>query len=220
MDNIKKKKLFGEKMDDVDGFYKFNVAAISCLIVFTVVVAILPMILRLEMITSNIVPMLLYLLFGAPLSTSNFLIAKIWNAPEASGGETVDDRRGILILFYLLSNLFFGFLSVYIYDRKLRANCVMGLGIFYLIYLFFKIIGIVLSLLGSPDLSQQKSLKTKSILKRSGIFESKNSSDHMNEEKLDENENENNENKENNEEENNNKDNDEKEEQNNDNNDD
>lgn len=220
MDNIKKKKLFGEKMDDVDGFYKFNVAAISCLIVFTVVVAILPMILRLEMITSNIVPMLLYLLFGAPLSTSNFLIAKIWNAPEAPGGETVDDRRGILILFYLLSNLFFGFLSVYIYDRKLRANCVMGLGIFYLIYLFFKIIGIVLSLLGSPDLSQQKSSKTKSILKRPGIFESKNSSDHMNEEKLDENENENNENNENNEEENNNKDNDEKEEQNNDNNDD
>ena len=96
----------------------------------------------------------------------------------------------------------------------------MGLGIFYLIYLFFKIIGIVLSLLGSPDLSQQKSSKTKSILKRSGIFESKNSSDHMNEEKLDENENENNENNENNEEENNNKDNDEKEEQNNDNNDD
>jgi hypothetical protein len=217
MDNIKKKKLFGDKYKDVEveGFYKFNTAAITCLIIFTFLIAILPMIFRIGMITENIVSMLLYLLLGAPMSTSNLLIAKIWNAPSAPGGKTIDDRKGLTILFFFLFNLFFGFLSAYIYDRKLRANCVMGLAIFYLIYLFFKIIGIVLSLLGSPDLTQKKANKVKSILEGINTFESKNSSDHINEEKLDnENENENNEDDR---EENNNGENDENENQNNDN---
>ena len=145
------------------------------------------MIFRIGMITENIVSMILYLLLGAPMSTSNLLIAKIWNAPGAPGGKTIDDRKGLTILFFFLFNLFFGFLSAYIYDRKLRANCVMGLAIFYLIYLFFKIIGIVLSLLGSPDLTQKKSNKVKSILEGINTFESKNSSDHINEEKPDDN---------------------------------
>jgi len=193
MDNIKKKKLFGEKYDSEE-FYKFNVAACACLIIFTFILGILPMIFRIDMVISNIVSMILYLILGVPTSTSNLLIAKIWNAPGASGGNTVDDRKGITILFFLLSNLFFGFLSVYIYDRKTRANCVMGLAIFYLIYLFFKIIGIIFALFESPDLSQKKSNKIKNILNKSNIFESKNSSDHINEERLDnENENENNE---------------------------
>ena len=193
MDNIKKKKLFGEKYD-TEEFYKFNVAACACLIIFTFILGILPMIFRIDMIISNIVSMILYLILGVPTSTSNLLIAKIWNAPGASGGITVDDRKGITILFFLLSNLFFGFLSVYIYDRKTRANCVMGLAIFYLIYLFFKIIGIILALFESPDLSQKKSNKIQNILNKSNIFESKNSNDHINEERLDnENENENNE---------------------------
>ena len=193
MDNIKKKKLFGEKYD-TEEFYKFNVAACACLIIFTFILGILPMIFRIDMVISNIVSMILYLILGVPTSTSNLLIAKIWNAPGASGGITVDDRKGITILFFLLSNLFFGFLSVYIYDRKTRANCVMGLAIFYLIYLFFKIIGIILALFESPDLSQKKSNKIKNILNKSNIFESKNSNDRVNEERLDnENENENNE---------------------------
>ena len=197
MDNIKKKKLFGEKYKDVEveDFYKFNTAAISCLIIFTFIIAILPMIFRIGMITENIVSMLLYLVLGAPMSTSNLLIAKIWNTPSASGGKTIDDRKGLTILFFFLFNLFFGFLSAYIYDRKLRANCVMGLAIFYLIYLFFKTIGIVLSLLGSPDLTQKKSNKIKNILEGINIFESKNSSDHLKEEKLD-NDNENGDNEE------------------------
>ena len=193
MDNIKKKKLFGEKYD-TEEFYKFNVAACACLIIFTFILGILPMIFRIDMIISNIVSMILYLILGVPTSTSNLLIAKIWNAPGASGGITVDDRKGITILFFLLSNLFFGFLSVYIYDRKTRANCVMGLAIFYLIYLFFKIIGIILALFESPDLSQKKSDEIQNILNKSNIFESKNSNDRVNEERLDnENENENNE---------------------------
>lgn len=89
----------------------------------------------------------------------------------------------------------------------------MGLAIFYLIYLFFKIVGIVISMMGSPDLTQKSSIKN--ILKGEYNFESKNSSDHINEEKLDnENENENNEDDR---EENNNGENDENENQNNDN---
>ena len=211
MDNIKKKKLFGDKYKDVEveGFYKFNTAAITCLIIFTFIIAILPMIFRIGMITENIISMLLYLVLGAPMSTSNLLIAKIWNAPRAPGGKTIDERKGLTILFFFLFNLFFGFLSAYIYDRKLRANCVMGLAIFYLIYLFFKIVGIVISMMGSPDLTQKSSIKN--ILKGEYNFESKNSSDHINEEKLDnDNENENNED---NKEENNNGENDENENQ-------
>ena len=185
MDNIKKKKLFGEKYKYDNDIYKFNNAAAGCLITFTVVLAIIPMILRLDQITKNIVPMLLYLVLGAPMSTSYLLIAKIWNAPGASGGKNVDDRKGLTVLFYCLFNLFFGFLSVYIYDRKLRARCVMGLSIMYLIYLFFKVFGILLSLLGSPDLTKKNSKKTKDILEGENIYQSKNSAEHLNEEKLD-----------------------------------
>ena len=201
MDNIKKKKLFGEKLTDVPDFYKFNIPAITCLIIFTFILAILPMVFRIGMVTENIVPMIFYLIFGATPSTSNFLIAKIWNAPGASGGKTVEDRKGITVLFYLLFNLFFGFLSVYIYERKLRAKCVMGLAIAYLIYLFFKTAGIVLSSLGSPNLAQLNSAQAKKILTGNNIYESKNSSDHLNnEEKLDKNSNEEKEKEDNNEE--------------------
>jgi hypothetical protein len=185
MDNIKKKKLFGEKYDYLNDFYKFNDAAAGCLITFIFVFAILPMILRIDMITRNIVPMLLYLILGASMSTSNILIAKIWNSPSAQGGKNIDDKKGLIILFFFLFNLFFGFLSAYIYDRELRANCVMGLAIFYLIYLVFKVLGIILSLISNPDLKQLNSQKLKEKLegKVTNLFMSRNSSDHLNEEK-------------------------------------
>ncbi len=183
MDNIKKKKLFGDKYKDVEveGFYKFNTAAITCLIIFTFIIAILPMIFRIGMITENIVSMLLYLVLGAPMSTSNLLIAKIWNAPGAPGGKAIDERKGLTILFFFLFNLFFGFLSAYIYDRELRANCVMGLAIFYLIYLAIKVIGIVLSLISNPDVNKISSGLIKQKLEGVNIFESRKSSDHLNE---------------------------------------
>lgn len=41
----------------------------------------------------------------------------------------------------------------------------MGLAIFYLIYLFFKIIGIILALFESPDLSQKESNKIQKYFK-------------------------------------------------------
>ena len=187
MDNIKKKKFDGRDYETVESFYEFNEAACACLIIFTFLIAIIPMIFRISMITENIVPMLLYFVLGAPMSTSNFLIAKIWNAPGASGGKNIDDKKGLIILFFFLFNLFFGFLSAYNYDRELRAKCVMGLAIFYLLYLFFKVIGIISSLLGTPDLTKIKPNKIKYILSGENIYQSKNSSEHLgeNEEKLD-----------------------------------
>ena len=61
----------------------------------------------------------------------------------------------------------------------------MGLAIFYLLYLFFKVIGIIGSLLGSPDLAQKKPTKVKSIISGEKNYMNKNSSDHLNVEKLD-----------------------------------
>ena len=178
MDNIKKQKLFG---DESASEYEFNNAAAGCLITFTFIFAIIPMLLRIGMITKNIVPMILYLFLGTPISTSYLLISKIWNAPGASGGKNIDDRKGIVILFFFLFNLFFGFLSAYIYDRELRANCVMGLAIFYLIYLAIKVIGIVLSLISNPDVNKISSGLVKQKLEGVNIFESRKSSDHLNE---------------------------------------
>ena len=207
MDNIKKQKLFGNELATD---YEFNNAAAGCLITFIFIFAILPMIFRIDMITKNIVPMILYLFLGAPISTSNILISKIWNAPGTPGGKNIDDRKGIVILFFFLFNLFFGFLSAYIYDRELRANCVMGLAIFYLIYLVIKVLGIVLSIISNPDVKKINSTFTKQKLEGVNLYESKKSSDKLNEdEPRDDNSNENkNENEDENNDENNNKPND------------
>lgn len=139
MDNVKKNK----KSDS----YKFNTAAIVCIIIFTFIPAIIPMLLKVGIIIENIVPMLLYLVMGAPASTSSFLIAQVLNSAETSGGEFKKERKGIIIIGYFLSNLFFGSLTFYNYNRKKRVEAVMGLGIFYLLYNFFKIAAIALNIL-------------------------------------------------------------------------
>ena len=183
MDNIKKRKLWGIKNIET---YKFDEAACACLIVFTFLISIIPMILRKNMIIKNIVPMLMYLVLGAPISTSCLLIAKVWRAPEASGGENIDDRKGINILFFILFNLFFGFLTAYNYDREKRAKCVMGLAIFYLIYLFFKVMAILYSMMQNPDLSKNRANKIINILNGKEIYESQKEGDeNEKEEKLD-----------------------------------
>ena len=139
MDNVKKNK----KRDS----YKFNTAAIVCIIIFTFIPAIIPMLLKVGIIIENIVPMLLYLVMGAPASTSSFLIAQVLNSAETSGGEFKKERKGIIIIGYFLTNLFFGSLTFYNYNRKKRVEAVMGLGIFYLLYNFFKIAAIALNIL-------------------------------------------------------------------------
>ena len=184
MDNIKKEKYpfnsdnilvlanFSQFVD-----YKFNTAACACLIIFTFIISILPIIFSFSIFSKNISQMFFYFILGAPSSTSNFLIAKIWKAPETPGGSFPEERKGITIILFFLSNLFFGFLCFYNYNRKLRSNCVMGLSIFYLIYLFFKMIAILSSLCNNR-LSQISDNQIKNVLSgevSNSIYENNNS---------------------------------------------
>ena len=143
MDTVKKNKDNNE--------YQFNNGAISCIIIFTFLPYIVPMLLNIQRITQNIVNMLTYIGLGAPSSTSNLLMAQVWNASDASGGNEKEERKSFVLFFFFLFNLFFGSLTFYNYTRRKRAECVMGFGIFYLIYNFFKTIGIVLKILGQSD---------------------------------------------------------------------
>ena len=172
MDNIKKGK------EPILSSYKFNTGGCACLIIFTFLIAIIPIILKMSIITNYIPQMFIYLFIGAPSSTSNFLIAKIWKAPETPGGESIEEQKGITVIFFFLFNFFFGFLCFYNYTRKLRANCVMGLAIFYLLYLFFKVIGIVLPLLSGSKLNEKNEEKIKAVL--SGEIKFDSSSHHNN----------------------------------------
>ena len=165
MDNIKKTKPYKPyNLFTINSLlYKFNAGACACLIIFTFIIALIPIILKMSFVSKYIVQMFLYLFLGAPSSTSNFLIAKIWKAPQTSGGDYME-LQGINIIFFFLFNLFIGFLSFYNYNRKLRANCVMGLAIFYLIYLFFKIISILFPLLGGSQIITDKDNKIIAVL--------------------------------------------------------
>ena len=174
MDNIKKKKTNG--LNEEDSLYTFNSAGCAFLIIFTLIIAILPIVFKISVISKNIVQMIFYFVLGAPSSTSTFLIAKIWRAPETSGGDHKEERKGIMIITFFLFNLFIGFLSFYNFNREKRANAVMGLAIFYLIYLFFKIIAIIFPLLSGIKLEANAEEKIKNIISSSekSIFASKN----------------------------------------------
>ena len=95
---------FGLYGDPLTLGYKFNKAACGCLITFSFLIAILPILFKISMLSKNIVQMLLYLILGAPNSTSNFLIAKIWITPETPGGTSSEDRKGLTIIFFFLFN--------------------------------------------------------------------------------------------------------------------
>ena len=109
------------------------------------------MLLRMGSISSNFFNMLIYIGLGAPSSTSNFLMAQIWNASDTSGGNEIDERKSVVLILFFLFNLFFGSLTFFNYTRRKRVVCVMGFGILYLIYNFFKSIGIVCNMLGKSD---------------------------------------------------------------------
>ena len=199
MDNIKKKK--GNPLDEKGEVYTFNIAALVCLLIFTFLLSILPMILKISEITNNIAQMFMYLILGAPSSTSNFLIAKIWRAPETMGGNYSEERKGLTVISFLLFNLFFGFISFYLFDRKSRATCVMALAISYLIYLFFKILAIILTLCCGNIFEKKYDKRIKKALnglensslningddlaKSTDDLKNKNENDIQNEEKLD-----------------------------------
>ena len=138
MDNIKKNRNHDP--------YKFNNAAISCIIIFVFIPSIFPILMNIGKFIVNIVPMILYLFLGAPSSSSNFNICKILNASDSAGGVNSKDRKGIYIISYFLINLFFGSLTLFNYTREKRVKAVMGFGIFFVIYNFFKMAAICMSL--------------------------------------------------------------------------
>ena len=143
MDNINKNKNHDE--------YEFNKAAISCIIIFTFIPYLIPMILKIGLISSKILNMLTYIVLGASCSSSNFLIAQIWNASDTAGGSNLEERKSVTLILFFLYNLFFGFLTAFNYTREKRANSVMGLGIIFLIYNFVRIMAIVCKILSGKN---------------------------------------------------------------------
>ena len=143
MDNINKNKNHDE--------YEFNKAAISCIIIFTFIPYIIPMILKVGLISSKLLNMLTYIVLGASCSSSNFLIAQIWNASDTAGGNNLEERKSVTLILFFLYNLFFGFLTAFNYTREKRANSVMGLGIIFLIYNFVRIMAIVCKILSGKN---------------------------------------------------------------------
>ena len=143
MDNIKKNK----KDDD----YKFNNGAISCIIIFIFIPSFCPILMNIGKFIDNIAPMFLYLFLGAPSSSSNFNICKILNASDSAGGENIKERKGVYIIYFFLANLFFGSLTLYNNTREKRVKAVMGFGVFFLIYNFFKMAAICMSLLSKDS---------------------------------------------------------------------
>ena len=131
--------------------YKFNKTAISLLIILTFVFAIFPMIFGLGKIISNIVNMLLYLVLGASPANSVFLMSYLFNSSDGVGKQSINERKGLLILIFYLFNLFFGSLVMFNTDRTSRVNTVLILAIIYCCYNFFKIIAIVLKMLSDDN---------------------------------------------------------------------
>jgi hypothetical protein len=184
MDNINKGK--GSSFDYDSGIYKFNKAGAAILIILCFIIYIIPMIIKVSIIGNNFISMLFYLLLGAPCSTSNFNIAKVWNASDTSGGYELETKKALCIIIHLCFNLFFGCLSFYNTTRRKRANCVMGLAIFFLIYSFFRTFAIIIKLVCSKEESfDNKTLcdKIKDELEKEEEISSKKDEDVNSEEK-------------------------------------
>ena len=144
--------------------YKFNNAAISCIIVFTIIPYIIPLLLNISSISKKFLNMLIYIFLGAPSSTSNFLMAQLWNASDTPGGNEIDERKSITLIIFFLTNLFFGSLTFYNNTRSKRANCVMGYGIFFLLYNFFKVIAIIINIMSNSENEALKEAKNSKII--------------------------------------------------------
>ena len=135
-----------DKIPDSSG-YEFDKAAISCIIIFTFIPYIIPLILNISSLGFvNFLLLFVYNLIFAPLIKINFNVAGVWGAPGVSGGNMVKERKSIFILLYLGINLFIGSLSFYNNDNKKKANCVMAFGIIYLIYNFIRTLAILFEL--------------------------------------------------------------------------
>ena len=142
--------------------YKFNKIAISLIIILTFIPYIIPFLINISTISNNIISLIFYLFLAASCSTSNFNMAKIWNAPDTSGGNKIDFRKSVFIIIYLCFNLFIGWLSFYNIGTKKKANCVMALGIMFLIYNFFRMLAIIIK----STCNKEESFKDNSLLEK------------------------------------------------------
>ena len=127
-----------------DSGYKFNKAAISVIIILTFLSYIIPIILSFSYLGGNAFLLLIYNLIMAPFLKINYNVAGVWKASGVSGGKKLKERKAIFILLYLLINFFIGNLSLYNFDNKKKANCVMAFGIIYLVHIFVRALAILI----------------------------------------------------------------------------
>ena len=127
--------------------YKFNKLAISILIFLNFIFGIIPMIISINKIISNIKYLFIYLIFGLPSSNSIFLMATLFNCSSKSGGNKIEEKNGIFFIFFFMINLFFEGLIFFNSNRSKRINSVLILSIIFTIYNFFKQFSIILRIL-------------------------------------------------------------------------
>jgi hypothetical protein len=127
--------------------YNFNKFAISIIIILNFIFGIIPMIISINKIISNIKYLFIYLIFGLPSSNSIFLMTSLFNCCSKSGGNKIEEKNGIFFIIFFSFNLFFEGLIFFNTNRSKRFNSVLILGIFFTIYNFFKQFSIILRLL-------------------------------------------------------------------------
>ena len=127
--------------------YNFNKFAISIIIILNFIFGIIPMIISINKIISNIKYLFIYLIFGLPSSNSIFLMTSLFNCCSKSGGNKIEEKNGFFFIIFFSFNLFFEGLIFFNTNRSKRFNSVLILGIFFTIYNFFKQFSIILRLL-------------------------------------------------------------------------
>ena len=127
--------------------YNFNKFAISIIIILNFIFGIIPMIISINKIISNIKYLFIYLIFGLPSSNSIFLMTSLFNCCSKSGGNKIEEKNGFFFIVFFMFNLLFEGLIFFNTNRSKRFNSVLILGIFFTIYNFFKQFSIILRLL-------------------------------------------------------------------------
>jgi hypothetical protein len=114
--------------------YRFNVPAITLIILLNFLFAITPLILNFKVFKGQIINMFAYLVGGSSSYTSLFLVYSIFNAYKNKNANT----RASLITIFLISNIFFGWLIFLLDRREQRVNSILGLAVIFTIYIPLK----------------------------------------------------------------------------------
>jgi hypothetical protein len=130
------------RQDGMQG-YRFNVPAITVIIIINFLFAITPLIINFKVFKGQIFNMFIYLLGGSSSYTSVFLVYSIFNSYKYKNENT----RAFLITIFLIFNILFGWL-IFILDRRdQKVNSILGLAVIFTIYISLKnIINICTSL--------------------------------------------------------------------------